>query len=202
MTTNKNSLSVLGSALIGVMLISLAGIALLFVIVKELDESGWAVPNFMQAYFSFREALQNNTGNEFTGEATAWLFGVSSIPVGVDLICRTVIRYVPIGGVVKNFLRRINSLQKKYLMPFHTYLSIAALGLGILHLTLSSCIANPFPELGLILTGILVTTGLLFKWRAVPAFLRKALYKFHASLMVTGVLLVILFTGHAVMDLD
>jgi hypothetical protein len=113
-----------------------------------------------------------------------------------------VIRFVPIGGIAKNFLLNINNVQKKCLMPLHTYLSIAALGLGILHLTLSSCIANPFPELGLILTGILVTTGLLFKCRAVPVILRKALYKFHASLIVSGVLLAILFTGHAVMDSD
>jgi hypothetical protein len=201
-TTNKNFLPTLGSALIGVMIISLASIALLLFVLHELDESGQAIPNFMQAYFSFREALQNNTGNEFTGEATAWLFVASSIPVGVDLISRTVIRYVPIGGRANSFLRHINNVQKKYLMPLHTYLSIAALGLGILHLTLSSCVANPFPELGLILTGILVTTGLLFKWRVIPAFLRKALYKFHASLIVSGILLTILFTGHAVMDSD
>jgi hypothetical protein len=202
MTTNKNSASILGSAFIGAILISLAGIALLFVIAYELAESGWAVSNFMQAYSSFREALQNNTGNEFTGEATAWLFGASSVPVGVDLISRTVIRYVPVGGTIKSFLQRANNFQKKYLMSLHTYLSIVALGLGILHLTLSSCIANPFPELGLILTGILVTTGLLFKWTAVPTIFRKYLYKFHASLMITGVLLVILFTGHVVMGSD
>jgi hypothetical protein len=202
MTTSKKSLSVLGSALIGVMIILLAGFAFLAVVVDELDEIGWAVPNFMQTYFSFHETLQNNTGNEFTGEATAWLFGASSVPVGVDLISRTVIRYAPIGGTAKSFLRHINNLQRKYLMPFHTYLSIAALGLGILHFTLSSCIANPFPELGLLLTGILVTTGLLFKWRAVPAIFRKALYKFHSSLIVLGILLVILFTGHAVMGSD
>jgi len=202
MTTNKNSSSVLSSAFTGMMIISLMEIALLFVIAYELAESGRAVSNFMQAYFSFRDALQNNTGNEFTGEATAWFFGASSIPVAIDLISKTVIRYVPIGGTAKSFLQRVNNFQKKCLMFLHTYLSIAALGLGILHLTLSSCIANPFPELGLILTGILVIAGLLFKWKAVPAIFRKSLYKFHASLRVTGVLLVILFTGHAVMGSD
>ena len=202
MTTSKKSSSILGSAFIGVMLISLAGVALLVVIAYELAQSGRAVSNFMQAYFSFREALQNNTGNEFTGEATAWFFVASCIPVGIDLISRTVIRYMSVGGTFKGFLQRINNFQKKYLMPLHTYLSIVALGLGILHLTLSSCIANPFPELGLILTGILVTTGLLFKWKAVPALFRKYLYKFHASLIVSGVLLAILFIGHAVMGSD
>jgi hypothetical protein len=202
MTTNKNSASILDSAFIGVMLVLFAGIALLFVIVNELDESGWAVPNFMQAYLSFREALRNNTGNEFTGEATAWFFGLASVPVFADLTSRLVTRYMSVGGTVKSFLRHANSLQKKHLMPLHTWFSVAALGLGILHLTLSSCIANPFPELGLILTGILVITGLLFKCRAVPGIFRKILYKFHASLIVSGVLLVILFAGHAVMDLD
>ena len=201
MTANKNPLSTLGSAFIG-MIISLAGIALLFVIVGELAESGQAIPNFIQTYFSFREALQNNTGNEFTGEATTWLFGASSVPVGVDLISRATIRYAPFGETFKGFIRRSNNLQRKYLIPLHTYLSIAALGLGILHLTLSSCIANPLPEWGLILCGLLVTTGLLFKWKVVPAIFRKALYQFYTSLIVTGVLLAILFTGHAVMDSD
>jgi uncharacterized membrane protein YidH (DUF202 family) len=113
-----------------------------------------------------------------------------------------VIRYMPFGEKVKGFIRRINNIQRKYLMPLHTWLSIMALGLGILHLTLSSCVGNPFPELGLILTGVLVTTGLLFKWKAVPSAIRKTLYQFHSSLIVLGVLLVILYTGHAVMGLD
>jgi hypothetical protein len=202
MITNKTSWSILGLAFIGLMIVSLAGIAFLAVVVDELDEIGWAVPNFMQTYFSFREVLQNNTGNEFTGEATAWLFGASTVPVGIDLISRTVIRYMPFGEKVKGFIRRINNIQRKYLMPLHTWLSIMALGLGILHLTLSSCVGNPFPELGLILTGVLVTTGLLFKWKAVPSAFRKTLYQFHSSLIVLGVLLVILYTGHAVMGLD
>ena len=202
MTTSKNSLSVLSSAFIGMMMILFTGGALLFVIVDELDESGWAVFNLIQSYSSFRQALQTNTGNEFTGEATAWLFGASGIPVVVDLMARAVTRYIPIGGTAKSIIRRINTFQKKYLMPLHTYLSILAFGLGLLHLVLSSCIANPFPELGLILTGILIISGLLIKWKAVPPLFYKAFYKFHASLMVTGVLLAILVAGHAVMDSD
>jgi hypothetical protein len=202
MTTNKTPGTVLGLAFIGLMIISLAGFALLAVFVDELAESGLAVPNFMQAYFSYREAWQDSTGNEFTGEATAWLFGASSVPVVVDLISRTAIRYVPIGETAKGFIRRINAIQRKYLMPLHTWLSVLALGLGILHLTLSSCLTNPLPELGLFLCGLLVATGLLSKWKAIPAILRKALYQFHASLIVTGALLLILFTGHAIMDLD
>jgi hypothetical protein len=202
MTTNKNPWANLGSAFAVLMIISLAGFALLAVLTTELVESGRSLPTFMQAYSSYRGALQASSGNEFTGEATGWLFGLSSVPVLVDLLSKTIFRYGPIGEKGKSFIRRINTLQKKYLMPLHTWLSLLALGLGILHLTLSSCAANPLPELGLILSGILVTSGLLFKWKAVPASLRKTLYQFHASLIVSGVLLAILFTGHAVMSSD
>jgi hypothetical protein len=202
MTTSKTSRSILSLVFVGLVIVALVGIAGFAVLANELAESGWAVPAFMQTYFSYREAWRQSTGNEFTGEATAWLFGASSLPVGLDLISRTAIRYLPLGDKVTAFIRRINATQRKYLLPLHTWLSVLALGLGFLHLTLSTCAANPLPEWGLILCGLLVATGLLFKWKAIPATLRKALYQFHASLIVTGALLLILFTGHVVMDAD
>jgi hypothetical protein len=184
------------------MIISLACIASLAVIVDEMADSEWDILNFMRTFFAFRETWQDSTGNEFTGEATALLFIASCVPVGIHLISRTLIRYAPFGERVKGFIRRINNVQRKYLMPFHTYFAILALGLGILHLTLSSCVANPLPELGLILSGILVASGLLFKWKVVPTKFRKTLYQFHASLIASGTLLVILFAGHVVMGSD
>jgi hypothetical protein len=202
MTTNKNPWSNLGSAFAGLMIISLAGFAFLAFLTTELVESGRSLPKFMQAYSSYRGALQASSGNEFTGEATGWLFGMASVPVLVDLFSRTVLRYAQVGETGKSYVRRMNTAQKKYLMPLHTWLSIPALGLGLLHLTLSSCAANPLPELGLILSGILVATGLFFKWKLLPGSLRKRLYQFHASLIVSGVLLAILLTGHAVMSSD
>ncbi|MEI7845086.1 MAG: hypothetical protein WCK35_04695 [Chloroflexota bacterium] len=202
MTANKINLSNLGSALLAMIAISLAGFSVLVLIVNELDKNGQALPSFLKHYFSFTESLQNNSGNELTGEITAWLFGISSIPVVFDLLLKTIIRKASFAGALIVLLQNIIKLQRKYLMPFHTWLSIAALGFGILHLALSACIANPFPELGLILTGILVITGLIFKWRAVSPLLRKVIYKFHSSLVVSGVLLVILYTGHAVMGSD
>jgi hypothetical protein len=202
MVTNKTFWSGLGLVLIGLMIILFAGIAVLIFLIDEIAEDGWAVPSFMQAYFSFRESWQDSSGNEFTGEVTAWLFGASCVPVGVDLISRTIICHVPFGETAKGFIRRINNFQRKYLMRLHTYLSIPALGLGILHLTVSSCVSNPLPELGLFLSGILVATGLLSKWNAGPKTIRKVLSKFHTSIIVSGVLLVILYAGHAVMDMD
>jgi hypothetical protein len=202
MTTNKNPSSNPGSAFAGLMIVSLAGFAFLAVLVIELVETGRSLPNFMLAYSTYRGTLQASSGNEFTGEVTGWLFGLSSVPVLIDLISRTILRHAPVGETGKRFIRQINTVQKKYLMPLHTWLSMLALGLGILHLTLSSCAANPLPELGLILSGVLVASGLLFKWKAIPASLRKTLYQFHASLIVSGVLLAILFIGHAVMSSD
>ena len=202
MTTNKNPWSNLGLMFTWLTIISLAGIAFLAVMVIELIESGRIVPYFLQAVLTYRTAWQSSTGNEFTGEVTAWFFGASAVPVAFHLISRTVLRYMPISIANKGFIRLINNSQRKYLMPWHTYLSIIALGLGALHLTLSSCNANPLPELGLILSGVLIASGLLFKWKAVPTSLRKPLYKFHASLIVSGVLLTILVTGHAVMGSD
>jgi hypothetical protein len=184
------------------MLFALAGIALLVVIVDELAESEQTFPSIIQAYYSHRNSWQDSSGDEFSGEVTAFFFGASIIPLVIDLILRALVHYVPIGETVKKFIRRINRVQRKYLMPFHTYLSILALGCGILHLTLSTCAANPLPEFGLIITSILVTTGLLFKWYAIPKTIRKVLYQFHTSLIISGILLLILYTGHAVMVLD
>jgi hypothetical protein len=199
---NKTSRLLLGAAIIGLVIVSMAGIASLAILIDEQEEIGWAVSNSVQAFFAYGQKWQDSFGNEATGEATAWLFGASTVPVGVDLLSRTVIRHAPLRERVKGCIRRINSIQRKYLMPFHTYLSVLALGFGMLHFTLSSCIANPLPELALILSGILVASGLLFKWKAIPATFRKALYQFHASLIVSGVLLVVLSTGHAVMGSD
>lgn len=202
MTMGKTSLSGLGWAIIGLIIISLVGIAILVVIVDDLAESGQAVPSFFLPASPYREAWKDNGRDEFTREATARFFGQSIIPVGVDLISRAVIRYVSIGETPKRSIRHIIHFQRKSLMPLQPYLSILASGLGILHLILSSCAANPLPELSLFLLGILVASGLLSKWNAIPDTLRKILNKFHNSLIITMIILVVLFTGHAVMDMD
>ena len=202
MTTNKSYWTVLGWTFGGLIIITLFGIALLVVLIEEIAEEGWVLPNIAQPYFTFRTAWEESTGNEFTGEATAWMFGLASVPVAIDIISRSLIRHTPISEKVKGFIRSANNKQRKYLMPFHTYLSILALGFGFLHLILSSCIANPFPEWGLILSGVLVGTGLLFKWKAVPSKFRKFLYQFHSSLVVSGMLLTILLVGHFILNVD
>jgi hypothetical protein len=202
MTTKNNPWFILGLAFTGVAIFSFMGVFLLAVLTAFLTESSWIIPNFLQAVSGYRAAWLNSTGNEFTGEATAWLFGIAAAPVGINLICKTLIRLSLVGGKIKEVICRGNNLQKRYLMPMHTYLSIMALGIGVLHLSLSSCIANPLPEVGLIISGVLVVAGLLWKWKSIPSKWRKALYQFHASLIVSGLLLVILVIGHGVMGSD
>lgn len=192
MISDKTPRSVFGLALIGLAIVALVGVAMLAVLADELVER--------EPGDSF--AARNSAGDEFSGQVTAWLFGASGVPVGVDLLSRVIIRFVPLGERVKGYIRRVNHFQRKYLMCLHTYLSVLALGFGILHLAISSCTANLLPELGLILAGVLVISGLLFRWTAVPAKFRKTLYQFHASLITSGALLVILYSGHALMELD
>jgi hypothetical protein len=195
MITQKQFWILLALAFIGLLIVFMVGIIFLSVFIYKPAESLLQISDLIKT-------RQNNTGDEFTGEATALLFGISIIPIVVDLITRKIFRYASGGEILKGIIQRINIGQRKYLIPFHTYLSILALGLGILHLGFSSCIENPLPEMGLLLAGTLVGTGLLSKWRIVPTVFRKYLYQFHASLIVSGLMFVILLTGHAVMDYE
>jgi hypothetical protein len=184
------------------MIVSLAGITLLVFPENGLAESGGVIPDILKTFINNSRPLRDGIGNEFTGDATAWLFGVSSIPVVIHWISRIILRYIPIGESIKEVIQRINTIQRKYLMPFHIWLSTLALGFGIAHLTLSSCEGNVLPEIGLIIAGVLVATGLLIKLNLVPKSFRKALYQFHTSLIVSGLLLAILLIGHEAVSSD
>ncbi len=203
MSINRSSMSVLGWIFAGVAIIVLVAIPVILVLWVEITEEGWRFPSItIQSYFPSRTVWNESIGDEFTGIATAIMFIGSALPVAIDLTSRSVNRYLPLTQSVKGFIQRANGVQRKYLMPYHTYLSILALCFGLLHLGLSNCIANPFPEIGLILSGVLVGTGLLFKVKKFPIILRKYLFQFHTSLIVSGALLTILFVGHLIMDIE
>jgi hypothetical protein len=203
MSIKRCSLAVFGWIFAGLTITVMVALSLILVLWVEISIEGWGFPStFIQSYFPSPSDWNVSIGDEFTGNATAFLFIVSALPVVVDISARSVNRYLPLHQKAKGFIQRANGVQRKYLMPFHTYLSILALCFGVLHLSLSNCIANPFPEIGLILSGVLVGTGLLFKWKKFPKILRKYLFQFHTSLIVSGVLLTILFVGHSIMDLE
>jgi hypothetical protein len=195
---------IFGGILIGLIILITIGIGMLALLLDELGEEGHNI-----AYFASTLSLPllgvevENEGNEFTGQLTGWIFGTACLPVAINLTARLISQKVSLKQHQKGWLERISRLNLKYLMPFHTYLSILAFSLAITHYFLSSCLLNPLPEWGLIGTGILVVTGLIFKLRLIPkAFstLIKWNYKFHASLVVSLILLSILLSGHILMD--
>jgi hypothetical protein len=204
MTTTKY-LVVFGGILIGLFILMAAGVGVLALLLNEASEDGELIAeltSLMPFTFTVREGLQANEGDEFTGQTSGWLFGIGSIPVLLCLVARFINRRVSAQSTLKNTLAWFTRVNNKYFMPFHTYLSILALGLAILHLLFSSC-PNPFPEWGLIIAGILVVTGLIIKLRIAAKIFPKSVkyfYQFHASLVVSGILVSVLLIGHTIMD--
>jgi hypothetical protein len=225
------TLFLMGGIFIGFILLMVIGIGLLVFLVEEISNDGKHIAEFddesrdngadigesevvgglrtalqkvksLWPYPFSIQAAQENEGNELTGQATGWLFGIACVPVVFCLSTGFINRQTFIPSRLKGSLRWFTRTNKKYLMPFHTYLSILAMILGVVHLIFSSC-PNPLPEWGLFIAGILVTTGLLIKLRFAAKLFPKAikyLYKFHASLVVSGILALILIAGHTLMD--
>jgi hypothetical protein len=188
----------------GLALLMVGGAGLLFLLVDEINEEGGQLTK-LTSLLSFSFPLrwgEENEGNEFTGQTSGWLFGVGCVPVVFNLASRTINRNILLSPRLKRAVEWFTRTNKKYMMPFHTYLSIPAFLLASLHLLFSSC-PNPFPELGLITAGLLVLTGVLIKFRIAARIsprLLKWMYQFHASLLVTGLLVSLLIAGHLIMD--
>jgi hypothetical protein len=145
---------------------------------------------------------QENEGNEFTGQTSGWLFGIACLPVVFSLTAKLISRRISLHPRLKGLLEWSTRMNKKYLMPFHTYLSILALVVATVHLLISSC-PSPLPEWGLIIAGILVATGLIIKSRIASKIslkLLKGIYQFHTNLVVSGILVSVLLAGHVFMD--
>jgi hypothetical protein len=202
--TAAKFLLLFGGILIGFLIMMAAGMGLLILYLDEVYEVRKDISTFIsQLPFSFplRGGLENE-GNEFTGQTSGSLFGIASLPVVFCLLARLITRRISLLPRLKGLLEWFTGVNKKYFMPFHTYLSILALAVATVHLIFSSC-PNPLPELGLIIAGILVATGLAIKLRITakmaPKFVKR-LYQFHSSLVVSGILVTVLISGHILMD--
>jgi hypothetical protein len=190
--------------LIGLVVLMVSGLLLSFLVLEELSEDGkiiLEIPSLLPLTFPLRWSGEDS-GNEFTGQTSAWLFGLSCLPLVFSITSKFILQKVSLPLRLKGFMEWFYRLNKKYFLPFHTYLSLPALALSILHLSLSTC-PNPLPELGLILVAVLATTGLIIKFRIgtkiSPKFL-KSMYQFHTSLVVLGILASVLVAGHLLMD--
>ncbi len=195
-------LFLIGGIFLGLGFLMMAGIGLL--LLEQANENGEGFKALLPSLrFSFPfGGGEVNEGNEFTGQTSGWLFGIACLPVVFHLATRFLCRRVPLLPGLKGLLERLGRVNKKFFMPFHTYLSILALFVATVHLLFSSC-PNPLPEWGLIIAGILVATGLIIKLRFVQKIspkLVKWVYQFHASLVVSGILGFVLLAGHVLMD--
>jgi hypothetical protein len=204
MMTAVKQFFLIGGILAGLLILTAAGMAVVFLFLDEASGDGEDL-NELTSLSSFSFPLrwgEENQGNEFTGQTAGWLFGISCVPVVFNLTTRFIIRRIPLSSRLKAASEWLSRANRKYLMPFHTYLSILAFALAVIHLLLSNC-PNPFPEWGLIGAGILVVTGLIIKLRLavkISPKLVKWIYQFHTSLVVSGILVSILLAGHVLMD--
>ncbi len=192
----------IGGIFAGMLILMTAGIG--FLLLEEASENGVGFKDLVplsRSSFPFNGG-EVNIGNEFTGQISGWLFGIACLPVVLHLTARFLCRRVALGPRLKGAIERIARVNKKFFMPFHTYLSILAFSVATVHLLFSSC-PNPLPELGLIIAGILVVTGLIIKLRLTRKIFPKSVkwvYQFHASLVVSGILVSVLLAGHILMD--
>ncbi len=150
--------------------------------------------------FSTSNHGKGDKGNEFTGEATAWLFTAANLPVLLGLLFRRIIHNTAMAGNLKDRLKRFNLAQKKYLMPFHYILNPLALLLAFIHFSLSHCRSSSLPEWGLALMTSLVLIGMLVKFKVSPKRIRRTVYQIHTNPLPVGLLVIILVVGHSIVD--
>lgn len=72
-------------------------------------------------------------GDEFSGQVSAWLLAAAGLPVAIDLTAKWATRHAPRSDRPERTIQRLNLAQRKRLMPLHTYFSLGALALGLLH---------------------------------------------------------------------
>lgn len=146
--------------------------------------------------------VKNEENNEATGQAAAWLLIAANLNVVLSLIIRGTTRYAALPAQINDKIKRLNQLQKKFLLPVHYFLNPLALGVAFIHFmsATSACRASGLPEWGLVLMALITGIGVMVKFKLSPKSLRKNTYQIHTNPIPIALLLVILLIGHAVVD--
>jgi hypothetical protein len=135
-----------------------------------------------------------------SGQIAAWFFGIANFPVVLSIILKACGKMTPQSSNLREAIGRLNRQQKRYLMKLHYWLNPVAVGVAIVHFLSTKCEATAIPEIGLgamflvCILGIMVT----FKWS--PAFMRKAIFRFHTSSIALLAIISILLIGHSMVD--
>ncbi len=147
-----------------------------------------------------RRVKKDDEGNETTGQTAAWLLAAANLTIAFSILMKWANRFLPIDPQMKRSFKRFNQLQKKHLMRFHYVLNPVALGLAVLHFLLSSCRSSPLPEWGLIWVTVMVSLGLIVKFKLSPKGMRKSVYRLHTKAAAFLVMIFLLVTGHLIVD--
>lgn len=145
--------------------------------------------------------VKNEDKNEASGHAAAWILAVANLNVLISLLIRGT-RFAALPAQINDRLKRINQIQKKFLLPVHYFLNPLALGVAFIHFmsATSQCRASGLPEWGLILMALITGIGIMVKFKVFPKNLRKNTYRIHTNPIPITLLLVILLIGHAIVD--
>jgi hypothetical protein len=152
-----------------------------------------------QHRMSFAE--NENEGNETAGQIAAWLLMVANIPVALSLLVKlTTNKFVPLGDQIKDRLKRFNRFQKKHLMRLHYYINLGGLLVVIWHWVSSRCSSTAVPEFGFFMMILVISFGVLIKFKWCPKPFRKSIYKIHTQPILILSMGMVLTIGHLIVD--
>ena len=139
-------------------------------------------------------------GNEATGQIAAWSLGAINLTVAISLLVKGLKRFAPLSPELKNSMTKFNSLQKKYLMPFHCYLNPVFVGVAVVHWTLSRCQSTALTEWGLLAMCFVAALGIILKFKLVSKNSLRSVYKVHTQPVIFVSLICLVLIGHLIMD--
>ena len=142
----------------------------------------------------------HDEGHETTGQVVAWSLAAANLTVALSIIIRGLKQFAPLAPETKNTLSKFNSTQKKYLMRFHYFLNPVILGIAVIHWSLSKCKSTALPEWGLLTMFVIVTLGIILKFKLCSKDLLRNVYKIHTNPVILILMISMLLIGHFSMD--
>jgi hypothetical protein len=147
-----------------------------------------------------QEMNKKEKGDEVTGFIAAGLFGLANLPTLFSSLSRSLTPFVGDRKSFKNALSVFIRFQQKYLRRYHYLLNIAAIAVASFHWYLSEHASLSALQFGLVLAIFLGFSGVIIKYRFAPNSFHPAIFKFHASILVTLAMSFLVVGGHLLMD--
>ena len=147
-----------------------------------------------------RRVKKGDEGNETTGQTAVWLLVTANLTIAISTLIKGANRFLPLDPQTKSSFKSFNQLQKKHLMRFHYVLNPVALGAAFFHFLLSSCRSSNLPEWGLIVVTVMVSLGLILKFKLSPKGMRKSVYRLHTTSAFFLIMILLLMLGYLNVD--